>query len=274
MKRILLLFGFFSFCIALNAQDVACEPDQSFVDSNRVVFPLPLDPETGEGGIEMFPACIGEPYELVFSFRVGDSATVQGPAGPLTLDLLRAEIATTGAVAGLPEGINYFCNPPDCIFPDSVLGCIVLRGIPTENNPIDTNELIIDVSVTVALLGTINETIPGQLFAGEYNLVVNESGGCATVSTNDILAANVALANIPNPVVDYTTIEVSTEIDGDFQFQVHDVAGKLIHSNKVQLERGYNSFNFDASQIGDGMYIYSLSNELGAVSQKMIVSRR
>ena len=140
MKKIILLISccLISF-LQLNAQEVACQPDQAFADSAQVVSPLPLDPSTGEGGIEAFPACIGEPFELIFTFRVGDSTVFNG----LPFDLLRAEIATTDAVVGLPEGVNYFCNPPDCIFPDTTLGCIVLRGTPTENNTPGVNTLVI-----------------------------------------------------------------------------------------------------------------------------------
>jgi len=270
MKKIILLSSFI-FCIfQLSAQDVACVPDQTFADSVQVVAPLPLDPSTGEGGIEMFPACIGEPYELVFSFKIGDSTSING----FGVDLVRAEIATTGGVEGLPEGVNYFCNPPDCIFPDTTLGCIVLKGTPTANNAIGISPLVITATVVVDGLGSITETIPGNIFTGEYNLVLNEAGGCESVSTNDYLAQNIALANIPNPVIDQTTIEVTSDISGDFQFTIIDVAGRLMHSEQIQLTTGYNSFNYDATDLGAGMYIYAISNGTGAISEKMIVGRR
>lgn len=271
MKKTLLLIGCLACFLSLQAQDdVACVPDPAFADSSFVVSPLPLDPATGLGGIEAFPACIGEPYELVVSFRIGDSTSFNG----FDVNLIRAEIAQTGAIEGLPEGINYLCNPPDCIFPDTTLGCIVLTGTPTSNNPIGVNKLVITAQVVLEALGTITETIPGMLVSGEYNLMVNEAGGCTSVSTNDFLANNITLGNIPNPVIDQTLIEVSSEINGAFQFHVLDVAGKLLHSEKIQLTTGYNSFNYDASELEAGMYIYSISNELGAIAEKMVVGRR
>ncbi|MEM6318266.1 MAG: T9SS type A sorting domain-containing protein [Bacteroidota bacterium] len=270
MKKILLFIGFIALFDNLQAQDVACEPDQTFADSAQVVFPLPLDPNTQEGGLAAFPACIGDPYELIFTFRLGDSARVGG----FNVDLLRAEIETTGAVAGLPEGINYFCNPPDCIFPDTTLGCIVLRGTPAESNMPGVNELVITARVTIDGLGTITETIPGQIFPGEYNLTVNSAEECTSVSTDDFLAKNITLGNTPNPVIDRTTIEVSSEVNGDFQFNVFDLAGKTLHTQTVRLISGYNSFDYDASKLEAGMYIYALSNETGAVSKKLIVGQR
>lgn len=273
MKKNLLLFTLFlGFVFHLNAQDdVACMPDSTFRDSSQVVFPRPLDPSTLLGGIEAFPACIGEPYELVFSFILGDSAEISG----LGVDLIQAQIETTGAVEGLPEGLNYFCNPPDCIFQDTVLGCIVIRGTPTENNQVGVSDLVITAQLTASIFPEpITETIPGQIITGEYNFVLNEAGACQTSSTTDFLANNLTLANTPNPVIDNTLIELSAEISGDFQFQVYDLAGQLMHRQKVTLSSGYNAFEYNASNLGEGMYIYSISNELGAVSKKMIIGKR
>lgn len=273
MKKFLLVFGFFGFIFQLTAQvnNAPCTPDAAFADADRVVSPLPLDLETGEGGIEMMPACIGEPYELVFTFKIGDSATIAG----FSADLIQAQIATEGAVEGLPEGVNYSCFPIDCIFPDTVLGCIVLSGTPTENNEPGINKLVITAEVIVnGFPAPIRETIPGDIFSGEYNLVVNANGECSSVSVNDYLAENISLGSMPNPVIDHTTIEVSSDISGDFQFHVFDVAGKLMHTEAIQLANGYNAFPYDATALGDGMYIYSISNGAGAISEKLIVNRR
>lgn len=272
MKKIVLLFSLFcGLALQINAQDVACVPDPTFADSAQVVAPLPLDPSTMMGGIEAFPACVGEPYELVFSFRIGDSAVFNG----FPVDLVQAELATTGAVTGLPDGLNYFCNPPDCIFPDTLLGCIVVKGTPTNADQIGTSQLVIAAKVTASIFPEpIEETIPGNIFTGEYNLVLNEAGACQTSSTTDYLAKNLTLANTPNPVIDNTLIELSSEVSGDFQFRVFDLAGQLMHNQKVTINNGYNAFNYDASNLGEGMYIYNISNQLGAVSKKMIIGKR
>ena len=89
--------------------------------------------------------------------------------------------------------------------------------------------MIISASIVIDALGTIPTTIPGPQFTGEYNFVLNEAGGCESVSTNDYLAQNIALANIPNPVIDQTTIEVTSDISGDFQFTIIDVAVSYTH---------------------------------------------
>ena len=85
---------------------------------------------------------------------------------------------------------------------------------------------------------------------------------------------NISLANIPNPVIEQTTIEISADISGEFQFTVFDVVGKLMHSEQIQLTTGYNAFTYNAADLNAGMYIYAISNGTGAISEKMIVSRR
>lgn len=267
MKKILFLFGFIGLCLQLNAQDVACVPNPIYQDSGQVVSPLPLDPNTGEGGLAAFPACIGEPFELVFTFRIGDSATI----GAFAINLDSAIIETTGAISGLPEGINYQCNPPNCVFPDTTLGCIVLKGTPTSN--VGVNKLVISARVKGGLIDLM-ETIPGTIFQGEYNLTVNEAGDCTSTGVNDYLAEQISLSNSPNPVTDQTTIEITSLLSGGFEFNVFDLTGKTIHTEAVQLTTGYNAFNFDAGRLQEGMYIYTIGDGTAAVASKLIVGKR
>jgi hypothetical protein len=269
-KKILLLFGCLGFLVQLNAQDAVCQPDSAFLASDDIVSPAPYDSTNMTGGLDAFPACIGEPYELVFSFRLGDSASLNG----LGIDLIRAEIATTGAVAGLPEGLNYFCDPPDCVFPDTTAGCIILKGTPTANNTAGVYPLVISAKVVAGLLGELSADIPGPFVPGTYNLVLNNTGECSTTtSVNDYLSQNLTLSNTPNPALDQTLIEVTSLISGDFQFQVFDLAGKGLHNEKIRLNSGYNTFRYDVSKLEAGMYIYTLSDGKAAISQKLIVSK-
>lgn len=270
MKKILFLFGFIGLCLQLNAQDdVACVPNPIYQDSGQVVSPLPLDPNTGQGGLAPFPACIGEPFELVFTFRIGDSASI----GAFAINLDSAIIETTGAISGLPEGIDYFCNPPNCVFPDTTLGCIVLKGTPSANNEAGINKLVISARVKGGLIDLM-ETIPGTIFQGEYNLTLNEAGNCTSTGVNDYLAQQITLSNSPNPAINQTNIEITSLLSGDFEFNVFDLTGKTIHTEAIQLTTGYNAFNFDAGQLQEGMYIYTIGDGTATVAAKMMVGKQ
>jgi len=254
----------------LDAQEPVCIPDTMFQNAPPGAFPLPLN--EGEGGLAEFPACINEAYDLVFTIRLGDSVNV---AGLGSIDIFSATLGTTGAVTGLPEGLNYFCNPPDCIFPDTLLGCILVTGTPTEANAPGAYPLVIRGSVLLDGFGDFPLEFPGLLAAGEYILDLNDTGGCEEVSTSipSYLKSNIELSNIPNPVHTTTMIEMTSLIDGDFQFKVFDMTGKSIHSENIHLNVGYNTLSYDATSLGEGMYIYTLGDGNAMIYEKMMVSR-
>lgn len=268
MKRLLLFFTLLISIASLHAQEeVACQPDTSALDSTSLVFPLPLN--EGVGGLAGFPACINEPYELVFTLRVPDSLDANGNL----IDISYAEIETTGAISGLPEGISYACNPPDCIFPDTLVGCIVLRGVPSSNNMLGSYDLVI---VANAQLGPLPfpVTFPGPLVPGSYAITLNEEGNCDEMSTSvNYLAEQISLRNIPNPVQSQTKVEMTSLIEGDFQFKVFDMNGREVHYQNLQVNVGYNAFQFDATSLTNGMYIYTLSDGQAVIHERMSVEK-
>ena len=269
MKKLLLLVALISVFTQLDAQEVVCEPDTMFQNAPPGAFPMPLN--NGEGGLAEFPACINEPYNLVFTIRLGDSVSIAGA----DIDIFNATIPVSGAVTGLPEGLNYFCNPPDCIFPDTLLGCILVTGTPTDANQPGSFPLTIEGSVLLDLLGDFPLVFPGILAPGEYILDLNDTGGCEAVSTSipSYLKSNIELSNTPNPVTTSTLIEMTSLIDGDFQFKVFDMTGRSVHSENIHLNIGYNTLSYDASALGGGMYIYTLGDGNAMIHEKMMVSR-
>ncbi len=246
-------------------EEVACVPDTTLQDSSFIVHPLPLN--EGVGGLAEFPACVNEPYELVFTLLVPDSINNNG----LLIDVSSASIETTGAIVGLPEGVNYFCNPPNCIFSDTLAGCIVLKGTPTSNNPPGEYELVIS---GVAQFGPLPfpVTFPGILAPGSYALTLQEEGACEGTSTSvNYLAEQITLSNTPNPVQYQTNIEMTSLMEGDVQFKVFDNAGKEVHARNIRLNFGYNTLQFDASSLNNGMYFYTISDGRAMIYEKMVV---
>lgn len=271
MKKILLLAALISVFTQLDAQELACIPDTTYQDASPGAYPLPLN--EGEGGLAEFPACINEAYELVFTIKLSDSIDV---GFPLKVNVNSATIATTGAITGLPEGLNYLCNPPDCIFLDTLLGCIVVTGTPTAANQSGSYPLLIKGSVDLGFDPAFPLEFPGLLAEGEYALSLNNTGACEAVSTSvpSYLKSNIELANIPNPVSTTTMIEMTSLIDGDFQFKVFDMAGRSVHAENIHLNVGYNTLSYDATALGEGMYIYTLGDGNAMIYEKMLVSRK
>jgi len=269
MKKAILFF-FASFVVSfLSAQ--SCVPDELFRDSAVGVYPAPFTAERPDGGIQL-PACINEPYEFIITVKVPPNVTIGG----FQVQIDSVNVATTGAVLDLPDGMSYACNPPSCVLlPEDTLSCIVLFGTP--NNPADVGIKDIMVNATVhtnvisqpILLPDNTGAFPGA--NGNYFLEVKEEGECTVVNTRDYLQAQISLVNSPNPFGYETTIEVTSLSREELTFEVFDLVGKRVHAEKITILAGTNRIPFDGSQLQNGIYNYSFSNGESRVSNKMVV---
>ena len=270
MKKAI-LFLFASFVVTfLGAQ--SCQPDLMFQDSAAGVFPLPFSEEQPDGGIP-FPACINEPFEFVITVKVPPDVFFAG----FLINIDSITIETTGAVANLPDGMSYACNPPTCVLvPEDTLSCIVIFGTP--NNPADigTSDILINATGFTDFPTPLPITLPdntGQFpgAAGNYFLEVREEGECTTTNTRDYLNEQISLGNNPNPFSYETMIEVTSLSREALNFEVFDLLGKRVYLEKVTILPGTNQIPFDGSQLQNGIYNYSFSNGESRVSSKMIV---
>lgn len=271
MKQILLLSFFTLIAFSMNAQ--TCVLDQTYVDSAVGVYPPPFSVDRPDGGIPN-SACINDPYEFVLTFKVPPTISV------LVLDSI--VVQPTGAVTGLPDGLSYSCNPPNCIFKPNEndgLGCVLVFGTP--NNPADVGDHQLMVATQVFTnLTTLDIVFPDNTGTvpnadGEYVLTVNaeNSPECTMTSTDELLLSNIQLRNTPNPFAFTTTIEVDSRISGEFELNVFDLTGRNLHNRTIRLEEGDNQIPFDGSNLTNGMYLYSITQGDAKVVSKMIIQR-
>ncbi len=264
MKKVLLLLFTVASFAAVQAQ--TCVRDSTVLtDTAAVIHPRPYS-DTYQV-YDLAHACIGQPYLQSFSLAVPTSFTFQG----ITLPITSASIATSGALTGQPVGITYLCDPPNCVFNAGTLGCILLYGTPTAANTADTFSLTISATIQTAF-APVPITFPGAVAPGNYCLILDAAGNCVS-SAYDLKSEIVGIKNQPNPFGQQTTIEVESVTTGDFQFEVYDLVGKRLHQQTISLNEGTNQFTFDAGNLADGTYFYSLSNREGKVSRVMVIAR-
>ncbi len=249
-----------------------CTPNQIYQDSAFGVYPAP-DPmgmDLPDQGITE-SACINSGYEFTLTFKIPETF-----AG-ITLDSI--VIAQTGAVLNLPEGLSYVCNPGNCVFTSlDTLACLSIVGTATDQNaPGDYNLMIVTDIFTSVISQEI--TFPTPLVDGgdgEYILTLLENGdpNCTIASVqNDYITKNIRVSNSPNPFSTTTNIEVVSTINEQLDFRVFDILGNLVHYRKVDLMEGENNFEFDGTHLSNGIYSFTLSNNLGAITRKIVVSR-
>jgi hypothetical protein len=257
--------------IQANAQ--ACTPNPLYRDSTVGVYPSPVTAANPNGGINKV-ACIGKPYSFVFTVKISDTITV--PAiGKIPLDSLT--MATTGAIEGMPAGLSYACSPANCIFRKNTSGCIVIQGTPTTANavrlyPLKITGKAFSSAISFLFPNGYTATFPGDLFPGSYELklLANNDPGCVS-ATNDLKEVSNFTA-FPNPTNGKTIITIESSVSDKFEFSLTNMMGQRLETRTLNVQVGTSAFEFDASQLPNGIYMYALSKGSRVVSNKLIVN--
>ncbi|MCP4120651.1 MAG: hypothetical protein GY751_02735, partial [Bacteroidetes bacterium] len=181
MKKIFTFFLFTFSGLLLHAQN--CTPDPAYAGGSAGVYPLPYDPATNpDGGIDEI-ACIGQPYEFTFT-SVSDTFIFQGNTYVLDSFIL------TG-VSGLPEGLDFACEPSNCTLYFGEMGCMSIYGTPTAANA--PGEYPLTINGTAFLPGfTFNLTFPNpSISPGTYSITLEDPGspncsGCGLSATTSV----------------------------------------------------------------------------------------
>lgn len=268
MKKTLLLL-----CAALLAASSyaqSCMRDSSLLlkPDSVIISPLPYTAKNMVYGI--WAACIGQPYTQSVTIKVPAAFTYLGTQIPIT----SASIATTGAISGLPTGLTYKCDPPNCVFNSGTLGCILIYGTPS--NPAqapDTVELKITASISTPLFpAPISVQFPGPIAPGNYYMPIRPAGQC-TSAAYDFNSPISSVKNAPNPFGQQTLIEVESAIEGEFRFEVFNIVGQRVQDQQIRLTTGKNQFTFDAGDLANGSYWFTISSPAGKVSRAIAIQK-
>lgn len=270
MKKLSTLLAFVSVMgIGTMAEGQSCSPVTNLPDS-VVVYPLPYSDTNPQGGITD-TACVGSYYEFVFTLKT--PATFQTPFGPIPINSI--DMATEGAITNLPPSFDYVCNPPNCSFKKDSIGCLVIFGTAASDTGVGVYDL--GLSATIRSVIDVPFTFPDpNLYPGNYYLHVKPAGSanCFTVDTKNPVADAMKMSISPNPMWDQAVLQIQSALDGAFEFAVYDMLGKRVMHNQLNLTVGENHLPFDGSRLSDGIYIYTVGNNSGVISDKLVISRR
>ena len=252
------LYCFFILFLALqNGFSQACLPDSTVKDSAVGVYPKPISPTNPNGGINK-PACINKPFEFNLTVKISDTVTI--PGVPIPVNLNFAKIPTKDAISGLPKGIGYECNPPDCIFPKNSIGCLILKGTPTSDNTPGIYRPVIKITLST-LFGNFDLEYPGQFFPGEYLLTLLDEK--CNVSTRNPLE----FKNLWYPAISSGMILNPMHQSGKIE---------LLNSfgQKVWDTKSFSGQQFDfPTNIPDGMYLICWTEQGIHFAQKILLQR-
>lgn len=266
MKKTLTMLFALLCALSLAAQTPMCVRDSIIYGTGDWSRPLPYTPDAPYYNLN--EACIDHPYNQSLTINVPYTYTYS----TVTYPVIVISIPIFNAISNLPIGLTYECDPPDCIFKGGSLGCIVIYGTPTSANTApDTFDLNITTSIETNFL-PLPILFPGQVMPGSHYYLILKTPECL-VGNYDLGNQFTLLKNAPNPFGNQTLITVESLVSGNFQFEVFDLLGQRLYMQQLRLETGHNEFTFDAGELANGVYFYTLSNREGKAVRRMIVAR-
>lgn len=259
MKKILLLFLMFGAAGVASAQ---CTVDPSVTSG--------MSPDTLTG---MGHAYVGQPYQQDFTLVVPQDTSYQG--FPATIeDVFLVE------VQGLPtEGnFTYDCSTSNCTFNGGTTGCArVYSTTDPTTAQIGSHALTIvaDAHVHAGFPPIPNGTLYSSItqnyieYSGYY-LVIEPAGASVEEVGKGQMKSLIAY---PNPTNGNTTIEYAMGYTSEVTFTVTNLLGEVVNKQVLSASKGLNRVLFDASNVNNGVYIYTITDGKNTISKKLIVNK-
>lgn len=269
MNKLILLF----FLILSSQFAIAqCSADASVTTWG--MHPLPT---VNTGGIVSVPELDATPgyyYEYTFSLVIPGSFNIG-------IGNLGVTKATVTGVTGLPSGLTFGeCNDTGCEIEGGTTGCFKILGTPDNTNTPGEYAFTVNITVEgeIPVIGTqtLNMSFPPESAASNFfDFPLDPYVIRLWASSNENLLANELEMgeNKPNPFSNMTSIDIEAVKGGDYTFSVTNLLGEKIMDKEYNLSTGTNTIEFDGSNLSNGIYIYSLSSDVGIISKKMIISK-
>jgi len=250
MKKLYVLL-FLLPLFSLQAQVPTCGYDHTFIASGRKgVWP--------DSATNFVGGTVGTPYSQNITIVVPYDTV----SGGTTLHFSHIDF-TNPTTAGLPPGLAFTGTPSNYHFPGNDSSCMVIYGTPTTAG---TYTLNIKLTAYVTELGSIpasNQTLK------YYKIVIAPATGIATNGSYNFQV----MQNMPNPVADNTIIKFTSPAEGKAKFTVFNIAGQKVTEKDITAQRGDNKFDFDATQLENGIYLYTVEMNQQKQCRRMVIAR-
>ena len=237
MKKLLLSVAAIGL-LAWSVEAQSCIPGANFVDSTFGVWPDTVQ--------NLPPAVVNVFYSTDLNFKApADAGDVPGSPASGAI-----ESFTVSSVSGLPSGINYSCNTPNCTYVGGNNGCANVYGTPTQTGVFDIT-ISIDAQVNIGF-GII---VPySQAFSG-YKIVVGSAGLITGVIE--------PLHAFPNPSNDITTVEGLNGI----RLTLNNLNGQELLVKSIE---GLSTSDLNIANLNAGVYFINVYGEQGVETIRII----
>lgn len=252
MKKILLSLSILT--LGITVASAQCTPNPNLTSG--------IDPDTASN---LPVAYTGQAYDEVITFRVPTDTNINGTQ-------ITVAFARLNSITGLPNNFAYNCTPSSCDFPGGQNSCVRLYSTSNPTVPqIGAYQLNITATPYVLVFGVPVQSPTGASSYDGYVLVIADG---ATQSVERINAETFkTLIAIPNPTNGNTRIQFAMGYSSDVTFTVTNLLGKVVNTQKIAGNRGVNEVNFDATNVPNGVYLYTITDGKNVISKKLVVNK-
>ena len=249
MKKVYLLLLLLSL-FSLKAQVPTCSVDPSFTAEG--IWP--------DSATNFMSGTVGVAYAQNVTIRIPKDTVVSGT----TYTYSTVNLQTSSNNYGLPPGLSLTGTPSNYKFPGNAASCMEIYGTPTT---VGTYSLTFVLKVYTVNFGS---SIPITTYTvGYYKIKINAPAG---IESNKDYGLNV-MQNNPNPVVNNTAIKFTSVSDGKAKMSVYNIAGQKIAEKEFMAQHGDNSYDFDATTLDSGIYIYAIELNGQKQIRRMVVAK-
>lgn len=75
----------------------------------------------------------------------------------------------------------------------------------------------------------------------------------------------------PNPAHNILNVDFNSSSDGNLDFRVFDITGKMVMSGKYASQKGMNTFTLNLSELNKGMYFINVNDGTDNMTRKLVI---
>lgn len=225
---------------------------------------------TPDSATNLTHALAGVAYNSTIQFFTPSDTIYAGPIGPVPAVIDFITITSVTGLTSIPNisPFTYVPNPSNGVFPGESLGCINITGTPSIGSA-GTYNLVVNVTATFHLPPSTQPlTLPYTI--NYYKIVVDANTSVPSISNSKFDLSQ----NFPNPFNYKTNISFNMPAKGFATFKVFDLIGNVLYEKYIDAKIGINTINYDASDLNEGVYFYSISTASGSLTRRLIIDRK
>ncbi len=208
----------------------------------------------------------GLAYNTTIQFKAPHDTTYFGQ--PVTIDSITINSVTGLSTIPNISPFTYVPNPANGVFLGGTVNCINITGTPSIGSQ-GTYPLNVNVTAS-AHFNAGGSTINVDYAISFYKIIVDINTAVPSINKNKFDLAQ----NFPNPFSTKTSISFNLQGSSMAVFKVYDLIGNVLYEKTIDGKPGVNTISYDGSELGEGVYFYSISSGTGTLTRRLIIERK